>query len=120
MLLLRQILILLSKISYKDSGGHPIMKRNAYATQKKGNYMLFKSLVLSCFMFIAGTVFAQQDTLFTTEEKEILYFVEQLQKVEQQITELQKTKEQIIGTLTYIQQKYQINLQELIKRVEKK
>ena len=62
-----------------------------------------------------------QDTTqtLTAEEQEVLYFAEQIQKIETQMQELERTKQQLIGVLTYTQKKYNIDLQSLIKRVQK-
>ena len=66
----------------------------------------------------------------TDNEKEVLYFLEQLNKIEQEqkkvtddankkMQELNDSKNQLIGVLTYTSKKYGIDINELIKKLQK-
>ena len=67
-------------------------------------------------------------TELSDNEKEILYFLNELQKIDdkvkeiqnnanKQLAELEASKQQLIGVLTYTSKKYGIDINELIKKL---
>ncbi len=66
-----------------------------------------------------GQGIKQQDTTFTTEEKELISLLNQTNEIDSKIAELQKTRTQIEGVIIYISQKFKIDINKLIKRIKK-
>ena len=55
----------------------------------------------------------------SAEEKEVLTYIVEIEKIETEMTKKQKDKEALITIVQYLSQRYKIDIQELIKRVSK-
>jgi hypothetical protein len=53
----------------------------------------------------------------STEEQELLNVLTEIQKIESQVQELAKQKEQLTGVAIYISRKYGIDIEKLLKKI---